>query len=102
METGRVTAVLILAEITALLVAFTTFVKVVWPKIKSTDAAVNHGRMPRIEKSLDRGSQRMDRIEERIDANAEQTHDRLEGVHSRIEGLEEGQREMLALLRKEP
>ena len=63
-------------------------------RTRSTDSAVNHGRMPRIEEQLNRGSDRMDRIEQRIDKNAEHTHDRL---HS----LEEGQREMLSILRSQ-
>ena len=69
-------------------------------KATSTNDAVNHGWSMRVTKSLERGAERMDRIEHRADHNAEATHDRLEGLCTRIDGLEEGQRQMLALLRK--
>ena len=82
--------------------AFATYRKYLKPwadkvdaRTKSTDNAVNHGRMPRIEKSLDRSSERMDRIEERLDTAIKQQGNRNTVVDRRFANLEEGQTKIL-------
>ena len=49
-------------------------------RTKSTDSAVNNGRMVRIERSMSRNADRSDRIEKRLDVHAEhdlEAHDQI-------------------------
>ena len=70
-------------------------------RTESTDNAVNHGRMQRVEEMLKRGGARMDRMEDRsdriearLDALADQSGDR-------FGRLEDGRQTILKELRKQ-
>lgn len=99
--------VTIIAEVTGLAgvilaAAYGTYQKWVKPwaeridaRTESTDNAVNHGRMIRVESSLTTGSNRMDRIETRID-------DHRRASDERFDMLQKGQRAILdALLERD-
>lgn len=70
-------------------------------RTETIDAAVNHGRMERIEISLTRGASRMDRIETRLDTLSTQVGDRVGHLDRRIDGLTAGQTKMIRLLEQQ-
>ena len=99
---GEAVTVALIVEITALIAAFTAFIKVVWPKIKSTDKAVNHGRMERLEKTSKQTDERLRSLDARIngveanvDRNEEENARRHDEIVSRLDGL------ILAMVNKE-
>ena len=79
--------------------AVTAFVKVVWPRIKSTDNAVNHGRLEGMEKDLTghvlSSGERMKALEEQIDRNEQMNASRHEAINKRLDQL------MLAMVPKQ-